>query len=79
VAIGLLGRGIISNEIYGQITESLEFPIPREEVPTILQPTQYRVLLQWCLDSQLIEQETLDEFNEIDSRRLENEADGEEE
>lgn len=79
VAIGLLGRGIISNEIYGQITESFEFPIPREEVPTILQPTQYRVLLQWCLDSQLIEQETLNEFNEIDRRRIANEVDEEEE
>lgn len=69
VAIGLLGRGIISPETFGQISESLHFSIPREDVPTILQPTQYEVLLRWCLDQQLIEQEILDTFNEIDERR----------
>ena len=77
VALGLLGRGIISEQEFQNLVNNLRFQIPRDQVPTILQRSQYNVLLNWGRENDFIGETSLSRFEEIES--IWNEAESEEE
>ena len=77
VALGLLGRGIISEQEFESLVDNLDFQIPRDQVPTILQRSQYKALLKWGLKNDFINETSFSRFEEIE--RIWNEAESEEE
>jgi hypothetical protein len=77
VALGLLGRGIISEQEFQSLVDNLDFQIPRERVPTILQRSQYNVLLNWGRENGFIGETSISRFAEIEN--IWNEAESEEE
>ena len=76
VALGLLGRGIISEQEFENLANNLGFQIPRDQVPTILQRSQYNVLLNWGRENGFIDKTSLSRFEKIES--IWNEAESEE-
>jgi hypothetical protein len=77
VALGLLARGIISDNEYEDLVSNLHFQIPRDRVPTILQRSQYNVLLNWGRENDFISEASFSRFEEIEN--IWNEAENEEE